>query len=393
MCTSTWGGGQQSKPAVAGCAWRVAVWLGCTGLLPGSTAALPRHQRKGGRLQPGPSPRHQAGLLVPLVCRLDIVNNLLLGRDLRQGNEQGEGTQSRGCSGGSHGEPEGCTQVWCIPQQAQRHRRGCAAQQPVGGAGCMRAKTPTHDAINHAVLKSVLRLHVQRPLHVLQQGEAMAGGQARQGVSSRAKRGGAAAAHPGGSSGGPPWGGAYAAAATACEPRSPAQAGRQQIRSEHSAAQHGSGDRSAAQRSTAAPVQRPSPCPASQASGRWCGTGCSAGSASGPAPARQQAEQRRQEMEPGAQGGRDPAAARRATRYACWRSARYVPPPDRLPLRHQHQHIMHSTARTSRHLIWISMACRWPVGGTRGWCSIAVACSSMKRLPCEATDATGGGKR
>lgn len=45
-------------------------------------------------------------------------------------------------------------------------------------------------------------------------------------------------------------------------------------------------------------------------------------------------------------------------------------------------------ASTSRHLIWISIACRCPVGGTRGWCSMAVACSSMKRLPFSPADSS-----
>ena len=38
-------------------------------------------------------------------------------------------------------------------------------------------------------------------------------------------------------------------------------------------------------------------------------------------------------------------------------------------------------ASTSFHLMWSSIACLWPVLGTLGWCSIAVACVVMKRLP------------
>jgi hypothetical protein len=48
----------------------------------------------------------------------------------------------------------------------------------------------------------------------------------------------------------------------------------------------------------------------------------------------------------------------------------------------------HARTLTSRHLIWISMAWRCPVGGTRGWCSIAVACSSMNRLPFSPADSS-----
>ena len=36
---------------------------------------------------------------------------------------------------------------------------------------------------------------------------------------------------------------------------------------------------------------------------------------------------------------------------------------------------------TSFHLMCTSMACLWPVEGTRGWCSIAVACLVMYRFP------------